>query len=621
MSVTWKSQIATGSGSGAWLLTWASDLTNPTYRVFIDGRYHATTRVPSLTVTVREAESVTVEVFDDTVTHPQRAKAAPRLLRWGAVSGAASYRVEQFIDGTWVLIKTVKSDASRLRYTTPALADSVTAHQLRVTSVGVNTNESSPVAVDITNVRHPDPPEEATMAYNNATNKVIFSAPAPDPEAPAAPTITTFTHGTVAEYQPTQTRVKNGDTVSFSATFPAGASKFVLENFELNGNTGVEFNINVTDTSISDTFTVVGSDGNPHNLTAHLKLPSGAPGASKVSTNAGLNHDSTAPVIADVTVDNFPAGQSAIKDAESCDCTSVCSDFTSIVYSDNGTGELTIPSLTVYAATKSVSRLSGGYRETGNNYKIVATKSSNGATTTKYGTVRIGHDTPVVTVGKDSGGTALDRMGTDDGTNGYLDRYAYIIADQVIQPAETPTLATGGGGDWQPASSWSLYDSYSYRRHYRVEDADIVAGGQAANNYTWGACSVKNRALREATTVTTNTAYSLGGFDTRTINMGPISGGDPPYTHTGDIGVPVVDTAKTTVVNISKGGTPAQAYEGNVTEHNDADSSLNNYWTTVAALASESFDDYTQFFHCSDKRFYDSVTAPAGFDCTISEGV
>ena len=80
-----------------------------------------------------------------------------------------------------------------------------------------------------------------------------------------------------------------------------------------------------------------------------------------------------------------------------------------------------------------------------------------------------------------------------------------------------------------------------------------------------------------------------------------------------------MDTAKTTVTNQSKGGAPTQAYEANVTEHENADPNLNNYWTTVAAVGSEIFDDFTRYFHCSDKLFYDTILDPNSFTIFIGE--
>ena len=174
MAVTFNPEIATAPNAA--LVTWHSDKENPEYRIYLDHQYVRTTRTQSLTVTKQELESKTIEVLDDEVTHPKDAGPASKIFEWNAVADAKKYRVEQLIDAEWVPVKDIASDVGRLKYTTPPLGNSVTEHELRVTSVGQNENESSPVAVSVVNVRHPDPPAEVTMTYNNSTNEVQIAA-------------------------------------------------------------------------------------------------------------------------------------------------------------------------------------------------------------------------------------------------------------------------------------------------------------------------------------------------------------------------------------------------------------------------------------------------------------
>lgn len=358
-------------------------------------------------------------------------------------------------------------------------------------------------------------------ADDGATHAVSFT------EAAAPPDITTFTHGTVAEYQPTQTRVKNGDTVSFSATFPAGASYFVLEDFELHGSvSAVEYPIDVTDTSIDDTFTVSGDNGLSHNIKAHLKMASEAVGSSMESTNSGLFHDSSVPSVSGtISVGNYPSGQEALKDSETADCTFTVSgsqadtgnytDWSTIEYT-TVSGELLIPDDEVYDEIKTVSRASGDYRETGTNYQVRVYKSYNGTYRTRTATVKIAHTFPTVTVGT-SGGGQLSRMGTDDGVDNYKNHIVYLISSQANLSTHTPTLAGDAGDTSAWTGAWSTYGSLAYSNYRQVQDADLLAGGQAGNSFTWGACSIKNRAGKETTAVTTHTTYTLGGFEARSV--------------------------------------------------------------------------------------------------------
>ncbi len=424
----------------------------------------------------------------------------------------------------------------------------------------------------------------------------------------------------VQDAQNTTTSLQGTQTVRVTGTAESHATKVWAVSQGVSSSEQGPFDVT---TGAFDFLINVRSSGNTGAQTATVEAAvgvGGTRGASSPTSNT-VTIDHVLPTFSSVG-HSYPASQEALKDTETDTVTITHTNIASgdtYLYADNGTGELTIPATTTYAVSKAVQRLSGNYRESGTNYRLTVTRTEqNGTSASKSGTVKIAHTFPAVTVAKNSGGTALDRMGSGSGTK---DRTVHLISSQANLSTHTPVLTNDAGdtADWKPASSWSAVTNLRYTRDYRVLDADIGAGGQASNNFSWLSCSLKNRAGKETTTIGTNPSYSLGGFTTRTINMGPITGGDPPYTHTGDVGVPIVDTSKTTVVNISKGGEPSQTYEGNVTEHNDADSSLNNYWTTVAALASESFDDFTQYFHCSDKKFYDSVTAPGGFNCTVAE--
>ena len=423
-------------------------------------------------------------------------------------------------------------------------------------------------------------------------------------------------------YPAVQTQVSSSDTLEISGTAEAHADEVYVKDFEVTNGEGLQGPFAVAAGVWSATINVGTGNGAASHYKCYAQVTSGTPGAD-FTTATTVDKDQTVPAFTGGTQSDiaYPGSQEALKDVETCDITVTHTNIAAgdtYLYDDNSTGELTIPSTTTYVATKlAVTRLSGNYRESGTNYRLTATRTTkNGLSATKNVVVKIAHVSSVITVAKNTGGTALDRMGSGSGSK---DHTVWLNSDQAVLSTAVPVLTQDAGDTaiWQGA--WANSGVLQHTRDLRVLDADINAGGQANNNFTWVSCSVTNRAGKVTTTITTNTTYSMGGFTSRTINMGPITGGDPPYTHTGDLSVPIVDTSKTTVVNISKGGTPAQTYEGNVTEHNDADSSLNNFWTTVASLGSESFDDFTQFFHCSDLKFYNAVTAPGGFDCTVAE--
>jgi len=432
---------------------------------------------------------------------------------------------------------------------------------------------------------------------DGAYHTVAFS------EADAAPDITTLTHGTVAEHQPTQTRVKNTDTVSFSATFPAGASYFVLENFELHGTTAQEYAIDPTDTSIDDTFTVAGSNGSVHNIKAHLKLASGATGNSLESTNTGLFHDSDAPTLANVVVSNYPADQTALKDNETCDCTAaltgsqgdngLTTDWSSILYSDNSMSELSIPSTTTYAETKTVTRIGGDYRETGEfpNYIIVVSKSYNGTHTSKWATVRIAHVLPTVTVTE-----SASRMRSKTGAA--ATHTITITSNQYIFPT-TPSLARDSGDDGPALSAFSG-GPYIWTATLTSEEDDTK--NTAATVYTWESLSAINRAGKEQTTISGDATYTIGGFEEREIAFARFE----EYN--------AIGTMATNKDNANLIDCRVDQYGKTLTYYEDTDPHTDGYTITDSDGNFDADGDYVRVL---DSNIYDA----AAYNVQISEAI
>jgi hypothetical protein len=130
----------------------------------------------------------------------------------------------------------------------------------------------------------------------------------------------------------------------------------------------------------------------------------------------------------------------------------------------------------------------------------------------------------------------------------YGEDEVFVVSNQKHHSTSTSTVVNDGTDTADFQGAWTEHNDTSFKRTKRVEDADIVAGGQAANNYTWGVCSVTNRAETVTTSVTTNTTYQLGGFATRRLTI-------PAWPNReADISVIVVDTAKCTAEALSKGG-------------------------------------------------------------------
>jgi len=333
-------------------------------------------------------------------------------------------------------------------------------------------------------------------------------------------------------------------TVRITGEMESGATQIYIKNTGISSSLQGPFNVSGTTFDIE---VDVGTNSSAtQTATLYAKDGDGAQGDDYETDNT-IYQEQTAPALCATVVDNFPVGQEALKQSETADVTSTHSNIETgdtYAYSSNGTGELSIPADTTYAATKTVTRIAGGYRESGDNYKLTVQRAAlNGRSAIKYAMVRIAHDYPVVTV---TGATA--RLGTDDGTDNYKDHTITIQSNQRVMNDDSQKSSIDAPKGTFQGAGWTKSGYYDYVRDLRVADADMVGGGQAANDYSWANVSVKNKALRETTTITTGPDYSLGGFEERQLTI-------PAWPNReADIGVLVVDTSELGCENLSKGG-------------------------------------------------------------------
>ena len=157
--------------------TWSSDLPTPTYYLYLDGLALTPggTTDTELIVSAPSGEGVILEVLDDAAALPERVFSGRATLGWHPSTGAAKYRVEEFVASAWTARQTV-FEVGRGWYTwrSEVLADSST-HQFRVVPVGDNGVDGAPIAFDVFVVRHPDP-AEAVQTYDAGTGLLTFSA-------------------------------------------------------------------------------------------------------------------------------------------------------------------------------------------------------------------------------------------------------------------------------------------------------------------------------------------------------------------------------------------------------------------------------------------------------------
>jgi len=355
-----------------------------------------------------------------------------------------------------------------------------------------------------------------------------------------------------------QTQVKEDDTLDISGTCEAHADEVYVKDSDVTNGQGLQGPFACdkgSPNAWSGTIDVGSGTDSTSFYTCYAKVTGGTAGDDKVSTES-VDKDQTVPTFSAAVV-TYPGTQEAIKDSETVTVTITHTNIDAgddCLYSDNGTSELTIPNTTTYLEAKLlVERASGNYRHDGMaaNYKLQVTRTAkNGAVDSRTCVVEIAHTAPVITVVSYS---ALDgtnaRLRTDDGTNNYYDHQIRLSGNQRTLSTDTPEIQGEPVGTFQ--GSWSEQSTTEYRRNLRIADGDIVVGGQGSNTYAWNdstTVSWVNRAEKETTTVTTGNAFTVGGFDERTLTI-------PAYPNReADCSVLAVDTGNLTSENLSKGG-------------------------------------------------------------------
>lgn len=302
-----------------------------------------------------------------------------------------------------------------------------------------------------------------------------------------------------------QTEVKSGDVVQVSGIVPnsatyveviAGGAAGALSSLTL----GADGSAGSGNKTFSGTFTV-GSGTGSQTIQARAKNALGTFGATATSSNS-ITLNQTVPTIGSITV-AYPAGQSALKGSEVATVSATVTNGDVVSYTSSA--NLSVASPNTYAASKSVSRVSGGYVIGVNNYTITATKSSNGATVTKSAAISIADTAPTAAISI-TGSPA--RLISSAAGQSYT---VTITANQSLYAA--PSLSAPSGtwsGSWTGSgTTWS--------RTLVVKDTD------AKGSFNFSGLSLPNLAGVIGNTISSGAAYTIGGFATRTLTFAAFS--------------------------------------------------------------------------------------------------
>ena len=325
-------------------------------------------------------------------------------------------------------------------------------------------------------------------------------------------TAATFTGG----YPGAQTELKEDDTFQLQVTADKSFDTVEIADF----GAGKAASIPVTPgTSATVTLTVADRGDVAQALGARLTVldtVTAAPSPSFDTDSAGsadgvnvVSLNNLGPTVA-LGAETYPGGQSALKGAESATVGATQSDFDTITYDDNGTGQLTVTNPTTAEASKTVTRAGGSYNVEGDggvaNLRVTATRAANDKVASATAIVNIANVAATVTV---SEATARVRSGPAPGN----DTTITISADQQLfsAPSLDPSPGRGtfqGGGFVGGPKTWT--------RALRVPDSENPATG--ATN-AWLNLSATNLAGIPTTVISGNDTYVIGGFTPRTLNF------------------------------------------------------------------------------------------------------
>lgn len=386
--------------------------------------------------------------------------------------------------------------------------------------------------------------------------------------AVAGPNVSSVTIGSLPG---AQTEAKAGDVIQISGVVPnastyveiiAGGASGAISSQTL----GAADSASPGFRTFAGTFVASNATGT-QTVNARARNALGTFGSNTVSTN-NVTMNQTYPAIA-ARVIAYPASQSAIKGVESATVTAAITNADTVAYTSSG--DLTVTAPSTYAAAKTVTRQSGGYVVGTNNYTITATKTSNGAVTTGVAAIAIADTAPSASIAI-TGSPA--RLQSTAAGNNYTVR---LTPNQTLLSA--PTLVASSGtwtGAWtNSAGVWS--------RTLQIKDSN-PKGAQ-----TFNTLQATGLAGVVGSVITAGSAYTIGGFPSRTITF-------PAFARFAPIGTDVGDITKVTALY-----TGAAA----LTRYNDIADHFQGF-TIVNALGE--YDANGGYLYISDGAFAGSNT-------------
>ena len=150
----------TQTGDAEFTFYFASDLSDPTFYIWLNGEFVTDTKDTYYKATVPFGEQVQFDVFDDPDEVPAAYYPPYATLRWEGSGAPESFRVEQEIDAVWVLQAIVPSRLTNLYHWKSRKLDDATTHNFRVIPIDTEGRQGTIREFSIEMCRYPDAPSQ-----------------------------------------------------------------------------------------------------------------------------------------------------------------------------------------------------------------------------------------------------------------------------------------------------------------------------------------------------------------------------------------------------------------------------------------------------------------------------
>ena len=274
----------------------------------------------------------------------------------------------------------------------------------------------------------------------------------------------------------------------------------------------------------------------------------------------------------------YPGSQQAIKNGDSATVLNNANNFDTIYYT-SPQGQLSIPNNSTFESEKNINYLSGGYNIEGdggsNNFKVAATKLSNGAVTESYKIINIANDPLTLSVNNLNPLIKSSSVGVQDQFSLSSSQLMLSNPTLSIDPSQTnaSTLSQSSSGTGKSNNSYTL----------------TVLDSNTKGVFAWQVSAI-NLANIETSSITSNPNYTLEGFEQRTVIASPNSLG----AGLAPIGTAVSNANNLNFENVSEGGLASNGGTLYSYKPLPAGTQLNN-----------SFDDNNKFTICDENGVFD----------------